>query len=532
VLGFEISPGAAVRPPEPHPLAAFFRSGGGEHVALGRGYNDGIAIWSELSPGFAACLMLDNDDPSLRMSWRETLVAELRNVYPVGRFALTGSWGQMQSSGSGRSGSYTGNRAVSTGSASARADVTVSRDAPYDLWVHYTGRTSGGYVKVEIDGAQSLVNEITDPAGLGFKAFSAYSATDLNRRLTMKVASGLTGSHDVSVSFGGNASPGGNAIMVEAVSITADLADPQILPPLWQPNTAYEMGDEVQMGGLFYAARANGVSGVDGPVHASGIASDGALDWRVDFRPTYPEFVALDYASEREYALRFAVGGAATEVGGQTHGNDQLVQRDVLLDGIQWVPVTTGIGLSVGQHATLQEDTVWQSQSGVHVANCTLERAISAGAIEHATRANWVGPDAMVEWFYVGMLPMVHWDGESRSTVIDTVSPAQGDPVQLADASGVNPPNVDFAETAAIGLEGSVLGHTLRYGHDAGVLVVQNNKVANFSAFLRPNLDAGTASGGLDWLAKAYVLAELEGAQELTAGDAVGFYSRHRLSVD
>ena len=531
MIGFELSPTGTTSPLNPVPLAAFFRPGGGNAVALAEGYNNGVAVWTEVAPDFAACLMLDNDDPSLRLSWRETLIARLRNVYPIGQFTLSGSWGQMQSSGSGLSGSYTGNRAVSTGSLTATANVTVNREASYDVWVHYTARTSGGYVKVEIDGSQALVNEIGDPGGLGFKAFSSYSAVDLQRRQTVKVASGLTGSHAVTISYGGVATPGGNAIMIEAVSTSADLSDPQIVPPLWQPNTLYEMGDEVQMGGLYYAARANGASGTLGPLHSSGIASDGALDWRADFRPTYPEFVALDYASEREYALRFTIAGAATEVGGQTHGNDLLSRRDIMLDGETWVPATSGMGLSVGSHVTIHEETVWQTQAGALVANCQIDRTISAGAITHNVSTDWTGDDAQLEWFYAGMMPMVHWDGESQSTVVDTVSQPDGASVSLGTYSGVNPANVGFPGAASLGLTGTVLGKTLTYGCRAAATIVPGNRVDQFAAFLRPNLDARTASGALDWGAKAYITAELSGAQTCVAGDEIAFSNLHRIKM-
>lgn len=357
MIGFELALGATQRPPMAPPLAAFFRYGGGQSVAISDGINGGLTVWTELGDNHAARLRLDNDDPSTRLSWRETLIAELRNVYPVGAMTVSGSWSQLQSSGSGRAGSYTGNRAISTGSASATAEVTVDRAAPYDVWVHYTARTSGGYVRVDIDGAQSLVNEIVDPAGLGFKAFPTYSAVDLQRRQAVKVASGLTGSHDVTISFGGAATPGGGAIMIEAIAISGALSDPRILPPLWAPGATYAMGDEVQYGGMFYAARVGGVSGMAGPTHSAGIASDGALDWRADDRPTYPEFVAIDYPSEREYAIRFDVAGAVTEVGGQTHGHEALVTRSVSVDGVPFVPSMTGMGLQVGTSLTFVEDT-------------------------------------------------------------------------------------------------------------------------------------------------------------------------------
>ncbi len=533
MIGLELSPGqthGGLRG-DPQPLSAFFGSGGGQRVALAKGVDGGISVWTEVAPSYAACLRLDNDDPATRLSWRETLITELRNIYPVGAMTLTGSWSKLQSSGSGLSGSYTGNRAVSTSSLTAMAEVTVDRAATYDLWIHYTGRISGGYVKIEIDGAQTLVNEIDDPAGLGFKAFSSYTATDLQRRQSILVASGLTESHTVQISSGGTATPGGNAILIEAVAISGSLADPYVLPPLWQPNTTYEMGDEVCFGGTYYSARGNGDSGTVGPIHTSGIASDGVLDWRADKRPTYPRFVKIDYPSEREYAVRFSVDSAPTEVGGQTHGNEALVNRSLLLDGTPWVPSSVGAGLSVGSQIAIVEDTIWQKQAGGDVADCRLTRGITAGSIRHDVQVTGTGPDAVVEWFYAGMLPMVRWNGESGTTVIDTVSAAGGSVATLSDHSGMNPTNVTFNDAHHLGLSGQVDGVTLTYGHEVDVLPVVGNVIGQFDAFLRPNLDAMTESGSLDWIAKAYIEASAEGGITLGNGDVLAFYNRHVLAI-
>ena len=532
MIGFEITPGNAGRPPAQPPLATFFRAGSGADVAIGAGVNGGLALWSEVGADHAACMRLDNDNAATRYSWRETLIAELRNVYPVHDMTLTGAWGQLQSSGSGLSGSYTGNRAVSTTSTTAAASVTVDRSNPYDVWVHYTARTNGGYMRVDIDGAQTLVNEIGDPASLGFKAVPTYAVSDMQRRQTVKIASDLTGTHDITVSLGGVATPGGNAIIVEAVSITGGLADPRILPPLWQPLTQYAMGDEVQMGGTFYAARANGVSGTTAPAHQNGIASDGALDWRADNRPTYPSFVAIDYASEREYALRFSHSGGVTEVGGQTHGNEVLVDRTILADGTVWTPSTTGNGLTVAREITLAETTNWQTETGKDVATCTLNRRLTAGTMWHDVTAAAIGASVALEWLYVGMLPLVHWDGETGTTVVAQVHSADATEVVLADYAGGTPANIDFPATCRVGLSGAAHGNSLSYGLDAGPLPLAGNLLSDTDAFLRPNLEARSASGNLDWTAKVYVAAAPFIDPVFEDGDILAFFSRHVLRID
>ncbi len=532
MIGLELSPGVGgARAPAPRPLADFFAHGGGRSVALAAGADGGLTIWTEIGPHHAARLRLDQQDSGTRLSWRETQLVALRNVYPVGAMTLTGSWSQLQSSGSGHAASYTGNRAISTGSTGAYATVQVERDQRYELWINYTGRTSGGYVKVEIDGAQDLINEISDPAELGFKAFSTYSATDLARRQTIKVASGLTGPHAVRVSFGGAANPGGGAIMVEAVTITGSLSDPHILPPLWAPDTAYQMGDEVQFGGVYYAARANGISGANGPSHATGIASDGALDWRADSRPTYPEFAIIDYASEREYAARLDVGGDVIEVGGQTHGHDALVSQDISMDGVPWVPATAGNTLTVGAQITVAETTTWQTAGGGPLATCQTSRSITPGNVHHAIEVEVTAASLDVAWLYAGMLPFVRWDSENAITVVETLTSEDNTVVTIADYAGQVDDQIDFPMTNRLGLMGAAPGFGFVYGHEAGALPVAGNRLEQFDAFVLPNVDGSLGNGAADWPAKAYIRARPQGTLTLENGDIACFYNRHVMSV-
>ncbi len=515
----------------PAPLADFFVGGGGQSVALAAGADSALSVWTEIAPNCAACLRFDNDDPGTRYSWRETLVMELRNIYPVGEMVLSGSWSKLQSSGSGLTGSYIGNRAVSTSALGATATVTVDRADPYDVWVYYTGRTNGGYCRVDIDGSQELVTEISDPDGLGFKAFPTFSNTDLQRKQVVKIASGLTGAHEVVITNGGAAVPGGSNILIEAVAITGSLADPRILPPMWQSNGAYEMGDEVQFGGRYYSARANGLSGADGPTHTGGIASDGALDWRVDNRPTYPVFVAADYPSEREYALRFSAGTGSTEVGGQTHGNEPLQSRQVLIDGMTWVPSTMGNGLTVGGQISIVETTQWQYANGDPFGDCTLSRTIDPGSVRHDINVDGTGAEGTFEWFYAGMVPFVRWDGELRRTVFDTLEAPRLAPVNLTDYAGSVAADQTYADVQRIGLTATIEDRSLVYGHEAGATPLSGNRLNAFDVFWRPNITGASESGSQDWQAKAYIRAESEDTLSLSDGDRMAFYSLHVLRM-
>lgn len=531
MIGLELSPAYLAGPAARDPLAAFFAQGKGAHVALGPGPQNGLNVWTEIGADTAACLRLDGANTATRLSWRETLTCALRKVYPVAAFTLSAGWSQLQSSGSGLSGSYTGNRAVSTSSSTATLGVTVDRDKPYDLWVTYTGRSAGGYVRVDIDGAQELVNAITDPAGLGFKAFSTHSPTDMQRRRSIRVATGLTGSHHVTLSHGGAASPGGTNVMIEALALSADLTDDGILPPLWQPATPYAMGDEVQWQGTFYSARATGVSGTVAPLHLSGIGGDGALDWRADNRPTYPQFQAIDYPSEREYAARVIIAGSATEIGGQTPGNEALVSRNITLDQQPFVPASTGTGLRVGAQIVMTENTTWQRSGGGDVGECHLIRQITPGEVRHDVQLTATGPDAGLDWLYTGMLPLVHWDGETAAIALQTVATPDGDTVALAGYAGQSPANISFGAATRLGVAGRGVTGDIVYGLWADKTPVADNWIDGMTTFLRPNIDARQASGSLDWIAKAYVAADIPAGSVLRAGDVIGFASRHLLAV-
>lgn len=61
-------------------------------------------------------------------------------------------------------------------------------------------------------------------------------------------------------------------------SANMQVSDPQAAPD-WVTSTSYTAGDFVNSGGLIYEANTTGTSGATAPVHTSGIASDGGVDW-------------------------------------------------------------------------------------------------------------------------------------------------------------------------------------------------------------------------------------------------------------
>ncbi|MBT0957782.1 hypothetical protein IV417_10305 [Alphaproteobacteria bacterium KMM 3653] len=511
----------------PSPLAAYFRPGSGTRVGLQAASEGALHVWTEVADGLALCCRYDADDPTSRYSWRETRAVPLRKVYPVADLTLTGSWGQLQSSGSGLLESYTGNRAISASSTAASASVTVDRAAPYDLFIIYTGRTSGGFARVDIDGAQTLVNEIGDPADLGFKAFSTYHSTNLTRRLVMRVASGLTGSHTITVTPGGSASPGGNTVQLEAVAITGGLDDSRIQPPFWEPEITYAAGQEVQHNGIFYAARSNGPSGTAPPTHGNGIASDGAMEWRADVRSTYHDFSTLDYASEREYAARIEVGGQTVEYGGQTHGGEALQSRSITLDGAPWTPATTGTGITAGAAIDMTETSQWGHPTAGALADCTLTRRILPGQIYQDVTITPLQTLPTPEWFYPAMLPFVRWDGETKSDVLIHLHDGNS-VIDLDTYAGQSAPDVTLSSPKSLGLDVTAPVGGFAWGFACGFGTDPVNGLKSVTGFLRPNIGGQSSGTGSDWQVKGYVRAD---DITLASGQPVRMWSRQTISL-
>jgi hypothetical protein len=238
--------------------------------------------------------------------------------------------------------------------------------------------------------------------------------------------------------------------------------------------------------------------------------------------------VATDYASEREYAAEFTVSGNTTTLGGQTHGNESLISRNILLDGVPWSPSQGTNGLSVGTAIAITENTTWQRAEGGDIGECQLRRGITPGEIRHDVTVMGTGASADFAWAYVGMAPLVHWDGESKSLVFEQVLPPGDAAINLNNYAGVNPVNIEIAGASRIALSGKFDTIPIAYGLEAGTIAVLGNVLNGFDTILRPNLDASTASGGLDWMAKTYVNA---GAFTFGTGDAIGFYNRHVLRM-
>ena len=136
----------------------------------------------------------------------------------------------------------------------------------------------------------------------------------------------------------------------------------------------------------------------------------------------------------------------------------------------------------------------------------------------------------MFDWLYLGMLPFVHWDGESGALAVEQVAGPAG-LISIGDLAGTSPAQISLGATARLGLVGRALTGDLRYGCQVVATGIAGNLVGPVSTFPRPNIEASAAAGPLDWTAKAYFAADLPAGTVMQAGDVIGFSSHHVLAV-
>lgn len=504
---------------------SLFANPEGTMVGIERGYSGGVHVWSQISGSLFALLRFDlAADANDRISWRQARLIDLRKVYPVRDLTFSGAWSQLQSSGSGVTAKYVGDRGAQATANGAYAEVSVSRagSKPYDVWIAYTKRTSGAIARVDIDSVEALT-------------FTTAGPVDLTRRQWIKAASGLTGAHTVRITK--TANDGGANVLIEAIAIDGDIEDDKILPPMWQTGTAYAAGDEVQNAGIYYCATGAGTSGATPPTHTSGNGSDGTVTWSASIFPSYHDQVVLDYPSEREIAAVADIGGTDNEVGGQTHGNDLSVSRVWTIDGNSWDAAGAFGAIEVGAEAELTEQSTWQHASDATMATADIVITMTPGITQIAGNVTITTASVGLGFLYTGMAPAVRWDGTWQRSIFDRVAVEGGQQISLDAYAGASNPTVSLGKRFSLGLLGEInvgprsvrLGYGVRVTPDS----VNNYAAAGAEAFLLPNVDSRpSASGGTDWTVKGYFPRAVNSAPETFANGAVlAFESEHAFRL-
>ncbi len=548
-LGFDQSSIAAIQQASPSVFSTYEDLTGaafeqGAAIAV-EPYNGAtrLGIWMQLKRGVWARERYDIDTPTLSMSRRQISIVPTMALYRAKDMGQTGAWNAATTtSTTGSSQRHVSNTAIATATVGRKlTQALVPYDSQaYDLFISVTKRTAGGFLKVTIDGAQTLVNEIVDPQSLGFKAINCYGPVDNTRRQFVKVASGLTGNHTLVVECVAGVPTGSSAVTtgtvtVEAALITSELQDARTRPLHWAAGQVIAIGDEREYGGRYYCATTAGTTGATPPTHGSGNVSDGTVTWAAAgtiYASGWIDVRELDYASEVEGAIVLLTYNNVTfDVGGQTHGNDFASNRVIKVDGVVY-NYTIASTIVFGSRAEITETLTWKDGSAVVIANGTRSTVITPGkTVNNKTVTAAVG--FTIATAYGAMLPLCRWDGTWARGLFTHVIKPDGAEYQI-DTFHTSAPNAQsLGRIYSAALRGSMgtVGN-LVYAIDVKPRSVKNYSNAGAEAFIEMNVDnTASPAGALDWKTKLYFARAKATAEIIAVNDVLTFESEHRLTA-
>lgn len=496
--------------------------GTGDHVGIQRTVN-GFDVWSHLGGSWYERLLHYNLGVNRASNIRRELV-RVFDLWTADEFVTSGTVSFLNASAMGAELAYIGRVAASLNATGT--SVTVDVTGAGDLYVAYMGRTVGGYARVDIDGAQTLVALPVLP-GVAYKGIDTYSATDLVRGSTVKVASGLPqGTYTVTVTRTADRNPAstGNGVYVEAAMIESTVAGPRIQPRPWTSGETVKMGVERQNAGIVYSARNNGTTGTTPPTHTSGQVSDGAVDWLVAPGGTtyFWNRQDLTFASEREYAYNVTVNGVTEDVGGQGHGNDEGSAFALSLDGVAIDPATASYEvIASGDEITVGETITWTHPQAATLATGSLARTFRPGEVQVSGSVT-MQVAADLGYAYGAMLPFVR-QSAGGEPVFDEVRAADGTVVDL-DAYDGTSAEIDFGNQYSFAIAGDdVLGRPI-------VTAVRSNRdavkgYASGRLFVQANRTAAALGAASEWQAKGYFeLAPDANRHAAAVGEEITFW--------
>jgi len=289
-----------------------------------------------------------------------------------------------------------------------------------DVYVYFTGKTSGGHVKVEVDGASTLV-EPSLPTESGYSYFNAYTPTDNFYKRCIKVASNIpAGEHTLTLTVTNikDTASSGYAFYFTGIAIVSDTkglpSGTDVRGKVWVADTAYSQFDHIEVEGRCYSCSTAGTTGTTTPTHTSGVAVDGTAAWTYITYSTYLD----DYynqiqasGSQLEYAYWYTPAGATTseDVGGITHGNESLHSVAITVDGVAVDP-------SIGEWVNGNNITVTQVVHTTHSETGTTDNVTTTLIheftdakmnIKHSHLFNVAA--TIGDYFYTAMWPILHW---------------------------------------------------------------------------------------------------------------------------
>lgn len=180
------------------------------NVGLHRKAEHEYHVWTPLGGRYWLDMEISREDQGLPWNWRGGWVRQVlgMNAQADGGHAYTGDWANNAGT------EYNLVTASPTGYIGGRAKqavksgeiVTITHDGGGDLFVVFTGRTSGAHVYVTLDGGTDYL--VLPDDGAGNRYFDSYTPVDLSNRQIVQIASGVpAGSHEIVLTVANTRNP-------------------------------------------------------------------------------------------------------------------------------------------------------------------------------------------------------------------------------------------------------------------------------------------------------------------------------------
>ncbi len=499
---------------------------------------------------------LDSQGNPLPYGWSQTDIVDFTESYVWGDAGLTssGSSGALTSTDPSP---YIGHRALQLLAVGAYVELSLQvNQAGANVYLNFSGRTTGNIVNVTIDGSTALVNEAT--------TVDTYTPVDLTHRQSVLVASNLPAKSTpylirFTVSASKNPSSGaGDRFIFNAVTLDGgEFGNPwstQVRPKPWTASTAVSLWEErIGRSGRVYVATVAGTTGTTAPSHSSGTATDGTVTWTYIASSSFTSRTQTARlqaeGSQLEYAYEFRKTGDNNyqDVGGNLHGNEYLTGLRIYSDGALR-NVSIGQYL-VGNNIQFVQDiyAYYGTLPTVeHLANTTLTHSISGGRVVVSHQSEFK-LDGNFGYHYPAMWPVIYYLALDARTTFDQMELKQTGRINLIDYAGQNNPFVggttDLQMMAIgsiykpVGTQGSPTTTGGEY-HVIATLKVSDYSVGDYIygtrlASIAPNIATSTEpSGGSSWVSKMYFArSNTTKTEPVTVGKVIRSDAEYKVSL-
>ena len=400
------------------------------------------SVWQPLGGRYWAEYQIARSGGGVPFNWQQTWLRQILGIIgarDVGTHTYTGGWATDTGSTALTASdaiTYIGGRAQQSLTVGDYVDISYTGGG--DLFVIFTGRTSGKYINVLLNSAQKY---LILPDDAGSKYFDSYTAVDLSHRQIVQIASGVpNGTHTIRLTVSASQNPawvtgGGSRYVHNALAFSSQEVGP------WTPETdakEWATGQVIlnrqvrKWLGRYYYATADGTTGATAPTHTTGTVSDGGVSWtyRADSGYVLPSHRLQGAGSQAEYAYEIKPSGATTkeDVGGLLHGNEVQTAIDWRV-GLNSVTLQN-FGWAVGDSVAMREAIdVTHSEIGggsTAINKTVLSRSFGKDgvAVRHSHTLQMA---ADIGYFYNAMWPLLHYDAIGyKFGVTDVWSPGDG----------------------------------------------------------------------------------------------------------